>query len=75
MATCELCREDIAESARTCPHCGHDPAAAHTRWRKIDGLLGAVLILSVIGSPLGLIFAWKSWRHARKAKSATPAAA
>ena len=68
---CSKCRESVSEDASACPHCGYDPAAPHQKWGKIDGVLGGLLIMSVIGSPVGLFVLWRAWRHGRAAKKAT----
>lgn len=72
---CSQCRGKIAETATTCPHCHYNPGAKHARWRKIDGGVAALLILSIVGSPLGLWLLWRARKHAKKSKTARPAVA
>ena len=70
---CSECREPIAETAAVCPNCSYSPGKDHEKWQKIDGVLGGLLVASVIGSPVGLFLLWRMWRHGKKAKKATPA--
>lgn len=70
---CEECRVEIVKGAKRCQHCGFNPAGPHQKWGKIDGVVGGLLLMSVIGSPIGLFVLWRAWRHGRAAKKASPA--
>lgn len=78
MATyvCEQCRESVSESARNCPHCGHDAGAGSLKRAKWWGRIGAILSLTIIGVPFGIpmvIWGKLQARRARKKTVGVPA--
>lgn len=70
---CSECREPINEGADVCPNCSYSPGKDHAKWGKIDGVLGGLLIASIVGSPFGLYLVWRALRHNRAAKKTSPA--
>ena len=69
---CEQCREPIAKSASVCPHCGYGSSKGHTKWVWFHALAALISCGTIIGIPLGFLFAAKGRSH-RKAANATPA--
>jgi hypothetical protein len=70
---CAECREPIDAAASVCPHCGHDPAAAHQKAASRRLLAGGLLILTIVGSPLGAWLVWKARKHSKAGQRASPA--
>lgn len=70
-ATCKRCGQEVQADARRCSNCGYD-VNSHSKWRWIWGLPGAVLTVSIIGSPIGLPMLWKAYKH-RKSYQGTVA--
>ena len=68
---CEQCRESVSEQARNCPHCGYDAGGKHKKYARNRFVIGLVCMLTIVGTPIGLIFFWMSYRSDKKAKNAT----
>lgn len=50
---CPECGNALADSARVCPHCGHDPSLEHMRETKRRSYWGVVILCGVM-----LIVVW-----------------
>lgn len=69
---CEECRSEVSEQANTCPSCGYNPAKDLERVAKTQYILAAICFFTIIGSPLGLVFAWSAHKKRKQKKNASP---
>ncbi|MFB6139647.1 MAG: hypothetical protein ABEJ26_04340 [Halosimplex sp.] len=62
---CRHCGRRVPVAA-VCRACGYDAdPERNRRARFVWGLLGGLLVLSVAGAPLGVVFLWKALGHHR----------
>lgn len=53
MPRCYECQTEVEPDAKTCPHCGYNPAKKDRIARMAIWWLGILLMFSVIGFPVG----------------------
>ena len=70
---CEQCRETIDPNADVCPHCSYAPGESHRKAGGRRAIVAGLLIISIVGSPLGVWLLWKARKHDKKAEDASPA--
>lgn len=49
---CEECREQVAEDAGRCPHCGYDPGQERMAIARRSAIGGFLCLITVILAPL-----------------------
>ena len=72
-ATCMECRSPINPDATRCPECGYAPQEIGAWSRRVRSFVAAVLLLSVVGSPIGLLMLAGLWWEKRKVEQRTAA--
>lgn len=60
--SCVKCGESVSDGVSRCSNCGYNPGE-HRKWLYIHLVLTAVLILTVVGIPLGIFTYLKARKH------------
>ena len=59
---CLACDAPVPPRTRVCPDCDYD-VSRHDRRRRLLGVVGTALALSVVLAPLGIPLLWLAHRH------------
>lgn len=69
---CAECREEITESAQTCPHCNYSPRDEYAK--RADNYLKVAIVgsLFIVLLPVAPFLLWGWRRNRKKSKKAMP---
>jgi len=73
MPRCSECQTEVEPEAKTCPHCGYAPQEKHKTMSKVYFIVGILLTLSIVGSPIGIPLMYLGYHFDKKRQKKTVA--